>query len=100
MELALLLVLLVIFELAFTVWFLARQRTYLSAVKDLSGRVDRLERHVVRLAESSTSAPVSVDVPASDGEVVGAAASILDEADPADVEKAEALLGLLGYRRD
>lgn len=51
MELALLLIVLVIAELALTVWFLARQKYYLTQVNALVGEVAGLEHDVTLMGE-------------------------------------------------
>lgn len=51
MEMALLLIVLVIAELALTVWFLARQKYYLTQVNALVGKVAGLEHDVTLMGE-------------------------------------------------
>lgn len=87
MELALLLVVLVVFELVFTIWFLARQRSIFLDRERLDSRVDLLEKHVARLAESL-------------GDVEEVSPVDISGVSPDDVAAAEKMLAALGYKRD
>lgn len=91
MELALLLVFLVFVELAFTVWFLARQRDY-------SKRVKRLERNVTKLAQVVSEGETgAVDAAAGLGDVdLTALGSLINTATPEEIAQAQALVNALG----
>lgn len=90
MELALLLVFLVFVELAFTVWFLARQRDYMRRVK-------RLERDVTKLAQvvSEGSADVLDAAPSLDDVDLTSLGSLINTASPEELAQAQALLNVL-----
>lgn len=90
MELALFLVLLVCVELAFTVWFLARQR-------DSIKRVKRLEKNVTKLAEiiQDMSADDLDDAPTSAGLSAQSLQDLINTATPQDMAAAQALISAL-----
>lgn len=96
MGLALFLVVLVVLELALTVWFLARQREYRGSIVAIRGRVSKLERNVVKMAEVlrdlSEDAP---DMPVSDDGAVNLA-DLVSKATPEDFEQAQEVLRSLG----
>ena len=95
MELALLLVFLVFVELAFTVWFLARQRDYVK-------RLRKLERNVTKLAqvvsEGETDALDASPI-AGNVDVSGLAAAI-NTASPEDIAQALEFVNSLGLGKD
>lgn len=95
MELALLLVFLVFVELAFTVWFLARQRDYVKRVK-------RLERNVTKLAQmvSEDKAGVLDAAPSLDDVDLTSLGSIISTATPEDLAQAQALINALGLKKE
>lgn len=94
MELALLLVVLVIAELALTVWFLARQSTTRKSERSLTKRVTRLEKNVTKMAEvlrdmSRDADELEITNDATISDLVAAAT-------PEDVAKANEILKALG----
>ena len=95
MELALLLVFLVFVELAFTVWYLARQRDY-------SKRVKRLERNVTKLAQVVAEDKADVlDASPSLGDVdLTALGSIVNTATPEEIAQAQAFINALNLGKD
>lgn len=95
MELALLLVFLVFVELAFTIWFLARQRDYMKRVK-------RLERNVSKLAEvvSEGSVDVADAVPAFEDVDLTSFGDIINTATPEDLAQAQALINAFVHGKE
>ena len=94
MELALLLVLLVIVELAVTVWLLSRHKSYLK-------RVSKLEKNLVKLAEvlrDYEQVPETETVYASAAPAAGSSLSdLVSKATPEDLEKAHKILASMGF---
>lgn len=94
MELALLLVLLVIVELAVTVWLLARHKSYLK-------RVSKLEKNLVKLAEvlkdyeqvPETQTVYNPAAPAAGSSL----ADLVSKATPEDLEQAHKILASMGF---
>ena len=95
MELALLLVFLVFVELAFTVWFLARQRYY-------SKRVKRLERNVTKLAQvvADDKADVLDASPIAGNVDMSGLAAAINTASPEDIAQALEFVNSLGLGKD
>lgn len=99
MELALLLVVLVIAELALTVWFLARQKGYNERLQALTGVVQTLEHDATLLGEGGLLDSGTVDGIAADDKKTSESQSWLDlvsQATPEDLEKAKAIIKSLG----
>ena len=99
MELALLLIVLVIVELALTVWFLARQKGYTADLKALTGVVQTLEHDVTLLGEGGLLDAGTARGAASDASQAPSADTLQDlvsQATPEDLEKAQAILKGLG----
>lgn len=99
MELALLLVVLVIAELALTVWFLARQKGYNERLQALTGVVQTLEHDVTLLGEGGLLDSGTVHGAAADAKETAETKSLQDlvsQATPEDLEKAQAILKSLG----
>lgn len=90
MELALLLVFLVFVELAFTIWFLARQRDYMKRMK-------RVEKNVTKLAEiiQDMSADDLDDAPTSAGLSAQSLQDLINTATPQDMAAAQAIISAL-----
>lgn len=95
MELALLLVFLVFVELAFTVWFLARQRDY-------SKRVKRLERNVAKLAQVVSEGETgAMDAAPGLGDVdLTALGSLINTATPDEIAQAQAFINALNLGKE
>ena len=95
MELALLLVFLVFVELAFTVWFLARQRDYIKRVK-------RVERNVSKLAEmvSEGSADALDAAPSLDDVDLTSLVDIINTATPDELAQAQALINAFVHGKE
>lgn len=95
MELALLLVLVVIVELAITVFMLARHKDYLR-------RVSRLEKNVRKMAEVLNDIVGSEDgsLGGSGLDSGGDLASLVKQATPEDIEQAQAVLAALGINSE
>ena len=99
MELALLLVVLVIVELALTVWFLARLGGYNQRLKALTGVVQTLEHDVTVLGEGGLLDAGTVRGAASDDKATNETQTLQDlvgQATPEDLAKAQAILKGLG----
>lgn len=99
MELALLLVVLVIVELALTVWFLARQKGYNERLQALTGVVQTLEHDVSLLGEGGLLDAGTVHGAAADDKAATETQTLQDlvsQATPEDLAKAEAILKSLG----
>lgn len=94
MEMALLLIVLVIAELALTVWFLARQKYYLTQVNALVGEVAGLEHDVTLMGERLGFGPHNVfegDKSASDN---------VPQPTEDDLKKAADIIKALGLDKD
>lgn len=99
MELALLLIVLVIVELALTVWFLARQKGYTADLKALTGVVQTLEHDVTLLGEGCLLDSGAARGAVTDGAQAATADTLQDlvsQATPDDLMKAQAILKGLG----
>lgn len=100
MELALLLVVIVIVELVFTVWFLARQKGYKAQVEALTGEVQALEHDVSILGENvfmdaKTLRGVAADSAKKDE--TQTLQNLVSQATPEDLLKAQELLKSMGF---
>lgn len=98
MELALLLVLLVILELAFTVWFLARQSSIKKSERLLAKRVTRLEKNITKMAEVIQDMSYDADELESDDNAT--LSDLVAAATPEDVAKANEILKALGLDKE
>ena len=96
MELALLLIFLVIVELVFTVWFLARQRDVRKNEKVIVERVKRLEKNVTKLAEVLQDMSYDVSGPQEDYQSNASLADLVAQATPEDIAKAQSILKSFG----
>lgn len=99
MELALLLIVLVIVELALTVWFLARQKGYNADLKALTGVVQTLEHDVTVLGEGGLLDSGAVHGTAADANETAETQTLQDlvsQATPEDLAQAQAILKSLG----
>lgn len=98
MELALLLIVLVIAELAMTVWFLSRQKYYLTQVNALVGEVAGLEHDVTLMGERlgfCSHDDNQGEKPASDN-----VSSLLSQATEDDLKQAADIIRALGLDKD
>lgn len=98
MELALLLVFLVILELAFTVWFLARQSSIKKSDRLLAKRVSRLEKNVTKMAEVIRDMSFDADELETDNNAT--LSDLVASATPEDVAKANEILKALGLDKE
>lgn len=97
MELALLLIVLVIAELALSVWFLARQKYYLTQMNALVGEVAGLEHDVTLMGErlgfcSDDSQPEKSET--------DSVSSLLSQATEDDLKQAADIIKALGLDKD
>lgn len=98
MEFALLLIVLVIAEMALSVWFLSRQKYYLTQINALVGEVAGLEHDVTVMGEKLGYGPRNVsegDKTASDS-----VSSLLSQATEDDLKQAADILKALGLDKD